>query len=352
MDSSMKGPLIPRLIDPQGDKRWDEFVTGHPQGDIYHLSSWGEVLSKAYGFSPYYIALERSEGNGLEGGIPFMAVNSRVTGRRLVSLPLTSYCSLLMPKEELPGVIGFAREKCPTARYALVKLLERETSGGESRGAAYTTHILDLKQPPSELFRSFHGSSIRQRIKRAKREGLTFRLGTGERDLKSFYGLETMVRKKHGLPPQPYAFFLNLWRIMYPKNLLSLPLVEHGGRVVAGAVVLRFKETTYFEYSASDQRFLKLCPNQMLIWECIKRAMGMGSKSFDFGRTALSNPSLMAFKERWNARRFYLDYRRYPESGESEGEPGRVRRFMEYVNRSLPPLLLRLEGRLIYPHIS
>ena len=95
--------------------------------------------------------------------------------------------------------------------------------------------------------------------------------------------------------------------------MLFVPIVEYEGKVIAGATVLRFKDTFHFEYSASDQMFLRLCTNQFLIWEVIKIAYDEGMKYFDFGRTDLTNKSLIEFKERWQAKGENISHYYYPE---------------------------------------
>lgn len=344
-----------RRVDPEQDERWDEYVMGHPESSIYHHSAWGRVLQKTYGFIPFCIALEDSKEGRFDGIVPFMLIKSWLTGKRLVSLPFTSYCDLLAPSAYLEDIMRFALKTDPAVKYAKLKLF-RDGLGDFFRGFekkdAYVTHILDVNHSPKKLFRSFHGSSVRQRIRRAEREKLKFRLAEKEADLVDFYRLEARLKKKHGLPPQPYSFFVNMWRILKPKNFLHVPLVEYGGKVIAGAILLKFGNSFHLEYSASDQQFLKLCPNQMLIWECIKMAIENGAETFDFGRSALSNKSLVEFKERWGAERRQLSYYLFPKIEEVETEKGPVRNALELVNRKLPVFLLRLEGRLVYPHLG
>jgi hypothetical protein len=177
-------------------------------------------------------------------------------------------------------------------------------------------------------------------------------MGEREEDLQIFYKMETTVRKKHGLPPAPYAFFRNMWRSLGSRNFLRLPIVEQKGKALAAAIVLQFKDTVYFEYSASDPDSLKLCPNQKLIWEIIKLAHQDGARYFDFGRSAMTNHSLVEFKERWGARRCGLSYHYFPKATRTNTEQGVARKILEAINRTLPSPLLQLEGKLIYPHLG
>ena len=165
--------------------------------------------------------------------------------------------------------------------------------------SAYMTHILDLGAGPAELFKSFHTTSICQRIKRAEKNQITLKVGETKEDLTKFYELHVATRKKHGLPPHPYAFFTHMWHILRPKGFMLVPLLEHQGQIIAGAIVLRSKNTFIYEYSASDSSKLNISPNQLLIWEVIKIACSEGARFLDFGRSSSANQTLIEFKSRW-----------------------------------------------------
>ena len=345
----------PKIIDPKSDKRWDKFVYKHPGASIYHHSSWGDVIEQTYGYDPFYLALENAESGNIESIVPFFRIDSKLTGKRLISLPFSSYCNPLIEKEQLDDVIRFAL-RC----HLDINHLElRFISSGEEVGAGpceqqskFVTNILEIKPDLDEMFRSFHNTSVRHRIKRAERNKLTIRMAENEQDLKAFYCLTTMTRKKHGLPPQPYRFFANMWKILMSKNLLIVPMVEYQGKVIAAAVILKFKETYHFEYSASHPRFLKSCPNHKLIWESIKIAHNDGAKYFDFGRSSQDHKSLIEFKERWAAERYPLTYCFFPKAKRVNTEGGNGRKVLEFVNGHLPQRLLQLEGNFLYPHIG
>lgn len=343
-----------KVINPKEDQRWDDFVLSNPEGCIYHHSAWGNVIESSYRFVPFYVALEQSDTKQLEGIMPFMLIDSNLTGKRLTSLPFTSYCQPLIPKAQLQNAISFVIEHHPDIDYVEIKSLEdtEDILGNLEKRSAHVIHVVPLDEDLEQIFQGFHHTSVRQRIRKAEKMNLKLRMGEGEQDLREFYRLETAVRRKHGLPPAPYTFFQNLWKILKSRNLLILPMVEHEGRLVAAATVLKFKNSFHMEYSASDPRFLNLCPNHKLIWEVIKMAKREGARCFDFGRSSLTNRSLIAFKERWGAKRYSLSYHYFPQARRIETESSLGRKILCFANRYLPNSLLEFEGRLIYRHIG
>src|SRR6266540_295804 len=184
-----------KVINPANDTRWDEFVDLHPDGSIYHHSAWRQVLLSTFAYDPFYVALENSATGRLEGILPFMLVKSRITGKRVVSLPFTSYCPMLVPGPRLEEIIHFILGECPGIDYLELKLPENLENAPAilKKQPGYMTHILDLQAGPEQLFKSFHNTSIRQRIKRAEKSQIQLRMVEKEEDLKEFYDLHIDV---------------------------------------------------------------------------------------------------------------------------------------------------------------
>ncbi len=343
-----------KIINAETDPRWDQFVFEHPQGSIYQHSLWGKVLSSTFGHTPLYVGLEKDDTHQLAGVVPFMFISSKLTGKRIVSLPFTAYIDPLAPDSELERIINYVAKGNSPVDFVELKLGReiRNTTGYFKSQSSYVTHVLDLDKDLNSLFNSFHKTSCRQRIKRAERNGLKLRIAKREEDLKKFYHLLVSVRRKQGLPPHPYSFFSNMWNILGPRKLMLVPLIEHQGRILAGAIVLRFKSTFSLEYTASDQNSLRISPNQLLIWETIKIACSEGATILDFGRSSLTHTSLIESKERWGTIRIQLQYYYYPSATRMDTEHGVARRILSFTNRYLPNSLLRLQGEILYPHIG
>ena len=95
-------------------------------------------------------------------------------------------------------------------------------------------------------------------------------------DMGEFYRLHTATRKRLGVPVQPFRFFRNLWEILQPPGIASLLLARDGGKTIAGIVQLKFKDTVYYKFAASDRRSLAKNPNHLIIWRMIEDAQRDG----------------------------------------------------------------------------
>lgn len=346
--------LIVTPIDPTEDPRWDAFVMSHPEATVYHHSSWAKVIRTTYGHEIVYLALEDDE-NRIWGIAPFIFIKSCLTGKRIVSLPFAAHCNPILPIDKFENILYFLLEHYADVDYIELKVVEKEgikPPNGFVKRSDFVTHILNLEQSLEELFVSFHSTSVRQRIRKGEKKKLSLKLGENEDDLRQFYQLHSIVRKKHGLPPHPYAFFAQIWHTLRPQKMVSVPLIMCDNQAVSAAFILKFKDTFYFEQSATDPNYLKDCANQIMIWESIKLAHADGASYFDFGRSALINRPLIEFKERWNAKGVALSSYYYPECPSRDKETSPGRKVLSRINHILPISMLQLQGRLLYPHLG
>jgi serine/alanine adding enzyme len=84
-------------------KSWDRFVEQHPAATVAHLSAWGRIVAGAYGHSSVYLSID-DDGEML-GLLPLVLVNSRIFGRRLVSMPFLDYGGVLVSAAAPTGAV-------------------------------------------------------------------------------------------------------------------------------------------------------------------------------------------------------------------------------------------------------
>src|SRR5262249_21069552 len=101
-------------IDPFTYPDWNERLLIVPHASIFHTTHWLRVLQEAYGYRPHYFA--RFKDKQLTTLLPFMEINSWVTGVRGVSLPFADYCDPILDAttaspELLTPVISAARQR-------------------------------------------------------------------------------------------------------------------------------------------------------------------------------------------------------------------------------------------------
>jgi lipid II:glycine glycyltransferase (peptidoglycan interpeptide bridge formation enzyme) len=166
-----------------------------------------------------------------------------------------------------------------------------------------------------------------------------------------FYHLVLQTRRRHGVPPQPTAWFRNLMDCLGETALIRC--AHKAGRPIAGILTLQYGKSLYYKYGASDEHFHKSGAMPLLLWEAIQDAILHGLEELDMGRSDCDNIGLVTFKERWSATRSPLSYYRWPvDVGLSVSNSERKRRIARTLCGWMPDSLLEAVGTLAYRHID
>ncbi len=287
--------------DRQGE--WDAFVARHPLGLIYHLSSWQHVLEDAFEHIRGRFLVLRDEDGQIQAGLPVYTVASWLLGKRSVSVPYATMCDpLISTKEQFDLLWQAIREASEKQGIRRIEIRTRRISTDcipalLTASTKYKHHYLPLGEPTDALFRSFDKTSIRQRVAKANREGFVVEERQDEQSLRVLHGFLVDTRRRHSLPPMPFAFFQAMHRWLGPDRV-ALYLAVRAGEPVGGLLVLKFKDLWTAEYSGTaDNANPGISP--LLSWEAIQRAKNCGAAFFSFGRTSLDNAGLLDHKRRW-----------------------------------------------------
>src|ERR1700693_5660710 len=287
-----------KFIDPPCDADWDRLVVSHPDCSFFHSTAWAKVLCKTYGHEPVY--LHCSQDCETVALVPMMEVRSPLTGRRGVCLPFTDFCGPLLFGEGGAAVVlerlsSLARER---------KWRHFEIRGGRrldvsaKPAVAFYGHTLDLRNGEEALLARLK-SSVRRALRKAERSDLTIEVSRTREATLEFYRLHTQTSRRHGLPPQPESFFLNIYEEIIKSGLGFIVLASSGSRPVAGAIFFHLGKKAVYKFGASDEAGQEARGNNRIMWEAIRFLVRAGAESLHFGRTSLGNDGLRRFKLTW-----------------------------------------------------
>jgi Acetyltransferase (GNAT) domain len=351
--ASTQGRIVePSLVDPLRCSDWDAYVRAHPHSNIFHGSGWARVLRDTYGQRPYYFT--RFEDGQLAGLLPVMEVSSWLAGRRGVSLPFTDFCPVLQ---------GAGCDERDLFESALQCGRQRRWKFLECRGIAgawedsqpslsFCGHKIDLRAGREKLFEGM-ASAVRRGVRKAEKTGVTVDFDTGEESMRTFFNLHGHTRRRHGLPPQPWRFFLNIQRHLLSAGHGFLATARLENRPLAAAVILHDGRQALFKFGAWDNAFHSMRPNNLVMWAAIKRCAEQGLAALDLGRTSLSNEGLRRFKLGLGAEEEGIRYAKYDFStNRFVRDADRAEGWFNRVFALLPLPLLRLSGAVLYPHLS
>ncbi len=340
------------ILDPLTYPGWDDIVLATRGHSIFHTSFWARVLHDSYGYRPCYLA--RIEDGKFELLVPLMEIRSLFTGSRGVSLPFTDYCDPIVRDHcKWQDVLNDVAEYGKKAKWDYVEL-----RGGESWPAhilfssSYYRHDLKLAAGLDIAYERLR-SSTRRNIKKAIREGVTIRNDTSLDAVKTFFRFHCLTRRKHGVPPQPYDFFLKLHEHIICRNHGQVVLAARAGKTIAGAVFLHFGDEAIYKFGASDIKYQFLRPNDLIMWEAIQGYARRGHGKFSFGRTDPDNEGLLQFKRGWGAEERTIFYHSYDLKRNAYRKRSRnLRGFQKKIFGALPTPVLKLVGALSYKHMG
>jgi lipid II:glycine glycyltransferase (peptidoglycan interpeptide bridge formation enzyme) len=186
------------------------------------------------------------------------------------------------------------------------------TRSGISKSSVYAFHRIDLTPSEESIYRGFHDSCVRRKIRKAERENLNYEAGCSEELLAKFRHLLLKTRRRHMLPPQPSLWFQNLLKCL--GSCVKIHVLSQQSTPVAAILTLSFRDSLTYKYGCSDERFHKLGGMPLLFWKAIQEAKRDGMKDLDLGRSSYEDPGLSAFKMHLGASESELNYYRSPAS--------------------------------------
>jgi len=340
------------------ESSWDALVEQQLKGSFYYNQAWLELITQIYGYSVIPLTTRNTSGE-ITGFLPLCFMQSPLTGRRLVALPFSDYCPLLAVNETsandlIDQAIRLAHEK-------RVRYLELRTGVNNvlderpelARGDLYVRWLMPLDADPDFVWSRLR-KSIQQKVRKSRRFGVQVFKAENREHMAQYYQLHLRTRMKHGMPAQPQRFFFGLWDAFASSDAIQLLLAEYEGNVIAGMIFQLSATTIVYAYGASDERYLHLAPNNLLLWTAIAWGCTHGFQMLDFGRTSCDNEGLMEFKRRWSAIEEPLPYYYYPQMAglTSTSESSWKFRLLTSSWKRLPLQVAGPLGGYLYKHLG
>lgn len=338
---------------------WHTSIEVQAKNSFYYDQRWLEMLTTFYGYRITCLTSTDEEGRAISF-LPLCFVNSPLTGRRLVSLPFSDQCPLLAVDEA--SATDLVEQAIRLARQQKVKYLELRTGVNELlaqrsdliESNLYVNWSLPLTDRTEDVWSQLR-KPVQRQIKKSQKQNVQIRMGEKRDDMFLYYNLHLQTRaKKHGMPVQSRKYFTTLWDTFTASGTLRLLLAEYEGNTIAGIIVFASGTTLHYAYGASDEKYLKLAPNNLLFWSAITWGCEHGYKVLDLGRTARDNEGLMEFKRRWGAIEEPLPYYYYPRTAglASTSESSHKFRLFTTAWRKLPLVVTAPLGTWLYKHMG
>lgn len=341
-----------KIVDPTEFPNWDSLVVFLSDYSFFYSSAWAKVLMEAYRYKPlYFCALEDERLCAL---LPVMEVSSFITGKRGVSLPFTDRCEPFVNDQvQFDALLAHAKEYGKPKGWSHFELRGgMPFLTGVSPSVSFLGHTLDLEIGEGRLFSDLRDSTKRN-ITKAEKEGVEIVISETMDAIETFYKLNRLTRKQHGLPPQPFSFFKAVHEHVLSNGLGFVVIALYQSEPVAAAVFFHLGRKALFKYGASDLEHQSLRANNLVMWKAIERLSKDNFESLCFGRTDEGHEGLRQFKKGWGVKEYPINYYRYDlRQNKYMTDRHRKNRYGNKIFSKLPIPMLNLIGSLAYRHMG
>jgi FemAB-related protein (PEP-CTERM system-associated) len=279
---------------PGEDLAWDAYVAQCPTAGLYHRRGWARVIEESYGHAPVYL-WARDE-SGVWGVLPLVLFRGALGGRSLVSLPFLDEGGLCADNEAARTALwAAAGEVARRERAGVIELRQGPPSGLSlaSLGSKVSV-MLPLGSDPEVMWKRLD-AKVRNQVRKATSSGLA-PAWYGIEALDDFYAVFAQNMRDLGSPVHGRRFFAALLEEF--AGDARLLLVRDGAQVVAGGVVILFRDTVLVPWASSLREWRSRCPSNLLYWEVIRSGCEKGLQWLDFGRSTPGGGTYR-FKMQW-----------------------------------------------------
>ena len=363
---------------------WDYYVMQHPQGTLYHLSGWKNVIEKTYGHNSLYLmAMQQPEHenqqlvirntqpatrNSIVGILPLVHLKHFLFGNTLVSMPFFDMGGILADNNEiekmlLTEAIQFGQKlKVDNLELRHIQPIswlngvnsinpQLATSDWAFQTRSHKVRMLLDLPDSSEKLMKFFKSKLRSQIRKSIKEGLKPRIG-GLELLDDFYDVFSTNMRDLGSPVHSKHFMKNVIEAFPDKAKIVIIYKEN--KPIACSLMVGFKHTLENPWASALREYSSLSPNMLLYWSMIEYACDNGYSLFDFGRSS-PDEGTYKFKKQWGAESETLHWHYISLNshvlGEKTSEKSGFARAIQYWKR-LPVSLTKIVGPYIRKYIG
>lgn len=187
-----------------------------------------------------------------------------------------------------------------------------------------TTFLIDLTKSEDDLLKSFH-SKTRYNIRLSQRKGVTVIEDNSDKVFEKYIKLTGQTVMRQGFYAHSESYHRLMWKILH-KNMIKskkepiarLLAAKYKGEIITCWIVFVWKDTLYYPYGASSNRYRSVMANNLMMWEAIRYGKKLNLATFDLwgrepgkGFTRFKkgySPSIIEFLGTWDLVTSYFYY--------------------------------------------
>ncbi|MEM7322208.1 MAG: GNAT family N-acetyltransferase [Actinomycetota bacterium] len=256
---------------------------------LFHSEPWRQAVEQSF-----QLKIQEYVPRSEPDGIAHYSVLSDVRGERVVCTPFSDFCDpLLRTKagwdEFADHLRGYGR---PITIRPFLNPHAIDDHSFEHRRELLWQGV-DLSKGADHVWDSLR-SKLRTAIRRAPKQGITFRFSSSIDDIRTFHAMHVDLRKsKYRMLAQPLGFFEAL-HDRFGDDMAVIMAEDGDGDPVAAMIYFAWNGVWYYKFGASYPRTYR--PNAAMIIEACREGADRGLTMLDMGRSDLDQPGLIDFK--------------------------------------------------------
>ena len=277
---------------------WDDFVSRHHKGSIFHTSAMIQVFAAAKGHSVVPLAAV-----GDNGEILSILVATRVQTLPNVFASMSSRSVLYAEPlcldspdgvDSLSDVIA-AHDQSLKRRVLFAEVRPLCACGPERvalercgyRHLDYLNYIIDTTEPVESIWSRLHDSA-KSYVRKCDKRGFELRHLESPDCVDVLYEFLRATYGRAGVPLADRSLFEAAYRILKPQKMITFVGVYDGDKPVAADTLLLFNKKAFAWYGGSV-RLTGLSPAAFMQWREIAWSCKNGFEEYDFGGAGWPN---------------------------------------------------------------
>ena len=282
-----------RAFRAEDGAHWDAYVRSRPESHFGQRAAWRTLTESTFPVRSHYSLAERD--GRIVGVLPLFAKE-----HELFSAPGGL---LADDAEAAEALLAPARERVKREGLRWLELRDQRVAWpGLATSTEHLTLELVLEPTVDAQWKAFD-AKLRNQIRKGEKS--SFSLRWGRENVRDFHRVLLENLRDLGTPVRGTDYFRRAVAALDgDADLLLLDL--EGAPVGAMFTVVHGPRMTD-PWASSLRRVLARCPNHVLYWAALRRAIELGLTRFDFGRSQ-RGAGTWSFKTQWGAEPVQLYY--------------------------------------------
>lgn len=345
LERNADGVIVFSVHKPSDDfnVEWECFLASFQAHSTYHRPEWLSLLSDYSGFELFYFTLRID--NKVVAGVPMLFMKSALFGKNMISIPYVNYGGVLAVSNKLTlSLLDYIKKWATDKKIDYFEF--RTTTQGLSLPVKTNKSSMILTLPSTDtLLESKLSAKVRAQYKKTITHKPELLFG-GFELLDDFYYVFSRNMRDLGTPVYGKSIFKKI--LDENKTNSFLCIVKINNKPVSVAFLTGYRDMLEIPWASTLQSANKYDANMWMYRMVLKKAIDLGYKYFDFGRST-RDANTYKFKKQWGAKPInHYWYYLIKSDSIPEANPSNPKyRFFIAVWKRLPVWLANIVG----PHI-